>query len=143
MSGSRTPASETGPRVALDLVWERDLVFRGRSGSVELLLDSDGVAGPSPVQALAFALAGCMATDVVHILKKGRLPLTSLRAELKAQRAPRDPKRLVSVHLHFRVGGDVPAAKVERAIALSRETYCSVWQSLRPDIDFVTSFEVA
>ena len=143
MSASTPPPDETGKKVTLDLVWEKELVFRGRSDQATILVDSDGVAGPSPVQALAFALAGCMATDVVHILKKGRLPLTSLRAELEGRRAPRDPKHLVSVRLHFRVGGDVPAEKVERAIALSRETYCSVWHSLRPDIDFVTSFEVA
>jgi len=41
------------------------------------------------------------------------------------------------------VRGDVPADRVERAIALSRERYCSVWHSLRQDIDFRTSFEVA
>lgn len=142
MSDSGSRPEEAGPRVRLDLVWEGDLRFRGRSGAVEIVLDSDSAAGPSPVEALTFGLAGCMAIDVVHILKKGRLPLASLRAALRAERAPRDPKRLVSVHLHFRVGGEVPADKVERAIALSRETYCSVWHSLRPDIDFITSFEV-
>jgi putative redox protein len=83
-----------------------------------------------------------MAIDVVHILRKGRLELRGLRAELQAERAPRDPKRLVRVRLHFRVSGDVPPDKVERAIALSRETYCSVWHSLRPDLDLTTTFEV-
>lgn len=135
-------AAPSGPRVSLDLVWEGDLRFRGRSDGVEVGLDSDGRQGPSPVQALAFALAGCMAIDVVHILRKGRLELRGLRAELQAERAPRDPKRLVRVRLHFRVSGDVPPDKVERAIALSRETYCSVWHSLRPDLDFTTTFEV-
>ena len=47
----------------------------------------------------------------------------------------------MSAHLHFVVAGEAPAEKVERAIALSRETYCSVWHSLRPDIAFRTSFE--
>jgi putative redox protein len=136
-------ATASGPRVSLDLVWEGDLRFRGRSEGVEVVLDSDGAKGPSPVQALAFALAGCMAVDVVHILRKGRLDLRSLRAELVAERAAHDPKRLVRVRLHFRVTGDVPAEKVERAIALSRESYCSVWHSLRPDLDFATSFELA
>ena len=135
-------AAPTGSTVSLDLVWEGDLRFRGRSGDVELVLDSDAQAGPSPVQALAFALASCMAIDVVHILRKGRLDLRGLRAELVAERAPSDPRRLVRVGLHFRVTGDVPADKVERAIALSRETYCSVWHSLRPDLDFTTSFDV-
>jgi putative redox protein len=135
--------AESGPRIDLDLVWEGDLRFRGRSDDIELVLDSDGRKGASPVQALAFALAGCMAIDVVHILRKGRLDLRALRAELVAERAPRDPKRLVRARLHFRVTGAVPPEKVERAIALSRETYCSVWHSLRPDLDFATSFEVA
>jgi putative redox protein len=136
-------AAASGPRVSLDLVWEGDLRFRGRSDAVELVLDSDGREGASPVQALAFALAGCMAIDVVHILRKGRHDLRGLRAELLADRAPRDPKRLVRVALHFRVAGAVPPETLERAIALSRETYCSVWHSLRPDLDFTTSFEVS
>ena len=135
-------AAPAGSTVSLDLVWEGDLRFRGRSGDVELVLDSDAQVGPSPVQALAFALAGCMAIDVVHILRKGRLDLRGLHAELAAERAPRDPRRLVRVRLHFRVTGDVPADKVERAIALSRETYCSVWHSLRQDIEFTTTFEL-
>ena len=136
-----SPAGKTPP-LALDLEWQGDLRFRGTTGAVSLVLDSAGEAGPTPVQALAFALAGCMAIDVVHILRKGRLEPRSVRAHLEAERAPEDPKRLVSVRLHFMVGGGAPADKVERAIALSREKYCSVWHSLRPDIDFRTSFEV-
>jgi putative redox protein len=83
-----------------------------------------------------------MAIDVVDILVKGRLPLKALAARLDGQRAGEAPKRLTAVQLHFTVTGDVPADKMERAIALSREKYCSVWHSLRQDIDFQTSFEV-
>jgi uncharacterized OsmC-like protein len=57
------------PATSVELVWEHELVFGGRSADATMILDSAGVAGPSPVQALAFALAGCMAMDVVHILK--------------------------------------------------------------------------
>jgi putative redox protein len=105
-------------------------------------MDWEGHHGPSPVQTLAFALAGCMASDVVLILQKGRQPLRGLKAHLSAERAPSDPRRLVAVRLDFEVQGDVPPDKVERAIALSRETYCSVWHSLKQDIDFRTSFAV-
>jgi len=83
-----------------------------------------------------------MASDVVDILVKGRLPLLALSARLDGQRASQEPRRLVSVLLHFSVRGEVPDDRVERAIALSRERYCSVWHSLRQDIDFRTSFEV-
>ena len=104
-----------------------------------MMLDSAGVAGPSPVQALGFALAGCMATDVAHILAKGR----GLRAHLIADRSQEDPHRFVRVTLHITVEGDVPADTVERAIALSREKYCSVWHSMRNDIAFTVTREQA
>jgi putative redox protein len=133
--------TEGKPPVEADLVWEGGLRFRGRAGQAEVVVDSDGQAGPSPVQALALALAGCMSVDVVHILERGRQPLQGLKARLRAERAPGDPHRLVRVDLRFTVTGDVPADKVARAIALSRETYCSVWHSLRQDIEFTTSFE--
>jgi putative redox protein len=130
------------PPVSLDLSWDGDLRFIGRAGSVVLTLDADRAAGPTPVQALAFALAGCMAADVVSILVKGRLPLTGLRARLTGERRAEQPRYLTKLALHFVVTGDVPPDRVERAIALSRETYCTVWHSLRPDIALTATFEV-
>ncbi len=131
----------TAPTV-VDLTWEGELRFAAKSGAAALTLDSAGQAGPSPVQALAAALGGCMGMDVVHILAKSRLPVTGVRAHLVAERAPDEPRRVLAVDLAFVVTGDVPADKVERAIALSREKYCSVWASLNPDIRFNTSFTV-
>jgi len=134
--------AENRPPVEVALEWDSDLRFRARVGDNTVTVDSDGKAGPSPVQSLALALAGCMSVDLVHILTKGRLPLRGLSARLRAERAPTDPRRIVAVELRFTVVGDVPADKVERAIALSHDTYCSVWHSLRQDIAFTTSFEV-
>jgi len=134
--------AEGKPPVEVELAWEGNLRFRGRAGPAAVVVDSDGSAGPSPVQALALALAGCMSVDVVHILERGRQPLRGLRARLRGERAPEDPHRLVRVDLRFDVMGEVAPDKVERAIALSREKYCSVWHSLRQDIEFTTSFEV-
>jgi putative redox protein len=129
--------------VAVELVWERDLVFGGRSDDAVLTLDSAGEAGPSPVQALAFAIAGCMGMDVVHIIQKGRHPLRGLAIALTAQRAPETPHRIIAVEIRFTVTGEVPDAQVQRAIDLSREKYCSVWHSLRDDIPLHTTFTVA
>ena len=131
------------PPVAVELEWEGGLRFRGRAGDRELRLDGDSASAVSPMETLALALAGCMASDLVHILVKGRIEPTALTARLVAERAPEEPRRLVRVQLRFAVRGPVPADKVERAIALSREKYCSVWHSLRPDIAFTTSFEVS
>jgi putative redox protein len=129
-----------GPTVDLDLVWDnRDLVFRGRIGALDITLDGNGREAISPVQALAFALASCMASDLVLILTRGRQPLEGLAAHLHAERAEKDPRRLLRVELRFEVKGDVPRDKVQRAIDLSRQTYCSVWHSLRPDIELVVT----
>lgn len=134
-----------GPRppVTVEMEWEGGLRFRGRAGDRELKLDGDSAVAVSPVQALVLALGGCMASDVVHILVKGRADLKGLTARLTAERAPEEPRRLVRVDLRLAVRGPVPTDKVERAIALSREKYCSVWHSLRPDIAFTTSFQVS
>lgn len=132
-------ASKKGPTVDLSLAWERDLLFQGHVGGHDLTLDGDGRGGVSPVQALALALASCMASDVVLILTRGRQPLEGLTAFLHAERAAEDPRRLLRVELRFEVRGGVPADKVQRAIDLSREKYCSVWHSLRPDIELVVT----
>jgi len=119
-------ATSPPPPVTLDLVWQGDLRFAGRADGVELVLDGAKAAGPSPVQALGFALAGCMAIDVAQI----------------GERRSEEPRRFVTIDLHFVVTGEVAPEKVERALALSREKYCSVWHSLRQDIEFRTSFEI-
>ena len=131
------------PPVSLQLVWERELVFSGTSGHIGLTLDSASEAGPSPMQALAFGLAGCMAMDVVHILQKGRHDLRGLRAELTGARAEEPPRRFTTITLKYTINGDIADDVVARAIELSRDKYCSVWHSMRPDIDFHITHSVA
>jgi putative redox protein len=130
------------PPTVVDLVWEHDLVLSGRSGDATLRLDSAGKAGPSPMQALGFAVAACMAMDVVHVLRKGRHDLRGLKAALVAQRAQEEPRRFTAVTIHFTVTGNVPPDPIRRAIDLSRDKYCSVWNSVRQDIPLETTFAV-
>lgn len=136
------PHTSEKPRPIVELVWEHDLVLSGHAGGVGMTLDSASEAGPSPMQTLAFALAGCMAMDVVHVVKKGRYNLRGLRADLSGTRAPTEPKRFTAISLHFAVTGDVPDDKVARAIELSREKYCSVWHSMREDIELDVTYTV-
>ena len=136
-------SSPPKPPTVLELVWEHDLVFGGRSGDITMTLDSAAVSGPSPMQALGFALAGCMAMDLVHILKKGRHDLRGLRVDLKAERTQTEPRRFTRIELRYTITGNVPAEPIERAIQLSREKYCSVWHSMRQDIALDVSFSVS
>jgi putative redox protein len=124
------------------LTWQDDLRFSAAVGTHTAVLDGDGAAGLSPVQALGVSIAGCMAMDVVDIIRKGRHPLIALEARFDGDRATAPPRRFIRIHLTFIVRGAVPPDAVARAIALSRDKYCSVSHSLRQDIEFVTTFEV-
>lgn len=130
------------PPTTATLTWQGGLRFTARSGTSEVVLDSDGVAGPSPVQAVAMALAGCMAIDVADIITKGRHHFTALEATITGERREEPPRRFVSFTMHFVMTGAVPDQAMERAIQLSRDKYCSVWHSLRQDLPLETSFEV-
>jgi putative redox protein len=127
----------------LSVEWQGEQRMAGHASGALLVLDGSGQAGPSPVQAVAFGLASCMAIDVVHILTRGRLEVKALTARLRGERAGDDPRRFLAFALHFAIRGDIPAEKIERALLLSRDKYCSVWQSLRQDITLTTTFEIS
>jgi putative redox protein len=130
------------PPVAASLTWAGDLKFTATSRAQQMTLDGHSLAGPSPVQALAFSIAGCMAMDVIDILRKSRHPVVGFDVAFDGLRAESNPHRFTDVKLTFVVRGVVPEDAVRRAITLSREKYCSVSNSLRQDIAFVTEFEV-
>lgn len=122
------------PPVQVSLEWTGDLVFSSRIATGPgPVFDSDGEAGTSPVQALALALGSCMAVDVVMILTKGRHDLQGLRVTVVGHRADGPPAYVTNYTITYEVKGSAPDAAIQRAIELSRDTYCSVWHSLRRD----------
>lgn len=133
--------ADSKPPVRAELTWQHDLVFDARSGQTQATIDSDGAEGISPMQAVAFGFAGCMSVDLVHILTRGRHPLRGLRVSMEGHRAAGQPARYTRIDLHYVVTGDIPRDAIERAIQLSREKYCSVWHSLRQDIELNVTYE--
>lgn len=109
----------------------------GAEGGPEISLESGGADAPSPMQLLLLSLAGCMGIDVVDILGKSRVPLESLEVTVDGDRAPSPPKRFTALRLTYRLRG--PGAehesRLQRAIDLSREKYCSVLHTLRTDLE--------
>jgi putative redox protein len=134
--------SDVKPAMVVGLKWDEGLRFTATSKGLTWTLDGRNEAAPGPVVVMASALAGCMSIDLVHILTKGRHKVASLEAEFTGQRADTDPKRFTRIELLFKLKTAAPIDAVERAIDLSREKYCSVWQSMRQDIEFVTSVEL-
>jgi putative redox protein len=128
--------------VALSLDWQGAMKFANSAGSPAIELHSGTPGVSSPPQALAYAVMACMGMDVVHVLQKGRHDLRGLKVVFEGERAAEHPRRFVSMRLLFDITGVVPPHVVDRAIALSREKYCSVWNTIRPDVEFTTRFEI-
>ncbi len=128
--------------MTVGLEWDGNLEFTGLAGKHEIGIDGATYSAASPMQHLALALAGCMAIDLVHILTRGRHTLTSLTAAFTGERAETEPRRFTRIGLHFTIGTDAASDVIDRAIQLSREKYCSVWASLRADIDLTVTYEV-
>ena len=126
----------------LTLNWQGELKFTAGPDGPPIELHSSTPGVVSPTQALAYSVMACMAMDVVHVLEKGRHDLRALTVSFESTRAQHSPRRYTAMHLHFDVTGGVPDKAVERAIELSRKTYCSVSNSLRQDIEFKTTFKV-
>jgi putative redox protein len=125
----------------VDLTWDGKMAFTARGYGHQWVLDGRGADGPSPVVALASALGGCMGMDVVHILIKGRFDVRALTVGVVGHRADQEPRRFTRMEVHFTVDSDAPPERIERAVEMSHDTYCSVWHSMRQDIAFEASFE--
>ena len=96
-----------------------------------------------PMELLLAGMGGCTAYDVVLILKRGRHAVRGCTVEIQAERAEVEPKVFTKINLHFTVTGQgLPAAAVERAIALSHEKYCSASIMLGKTAEITTSFTV-
>jgi len=98
---------------------------------------------PRPMETLLAGAGGCTAYDVVLILKRGRHDVRGCSVRLQAERAEVDPKVFTRINMHFTVTGKgIPAAVVERAIALSHDKYCSATIMLGKTATITTSFDL-
>jgi len=99
--------------------------------------------GVRPMEMLLMGLGGCSAFDVVMILRKSRQPITDCVADLSAERADSDPKVFTKIHVHFTVTGKgLDPKRVEQAVKLSAEKYCSASIMLGKTAEITHDFEV-
>lgn len=129
--------------------WVEGMAFMGEAGSGHAVV-MDGAPeyggrniGIRPMEMLLIGLAGCTGFDVVQILKKGRENVTGCEVEVEAQRATEDPKVFTKIHISYRIRGrGLSPAKAERAVALSKEKYCSASIMLGATAEMSASLEV-
>lgn len=128
--------------------WAEARTFVGTSGTGHNIVfgakHEDGdTPGPSAMELLLLGTAGCSAYDVVSILEKQRQKLDDVLVEVDAERAEDHPKVFTKIHLHFIVKGrGISADKVERAIDLSVDKYCSASAMMAAVAKVTHDFEV-
>jgi putative redox protein len=134
-----------GETKSITLTWQQGLRFVGGApNGPTITIDGDNAAGPGPMVALLLAAAACTGSDVVLILQKMRAQFSQLRIDVAGVRRQEEPRRYVSIHFEYRIGGTgLDPAKVKRAIDLSLEKYCSVIHSLAPDIAITYALSLA
>lgn len=110
----------------------------GREGRPTIHVDGDGNAGPTPPDSLLIALATCVSVDVVDILAKRRTPVETYNVEIRGERVDTIPRRFKHITLNISIAGaGIERAPAEHAIDLAVNKYCSVRDSLAPDIPIV------
>ena len=136
MADSQVEVSWTGEGLRFEAQHASHNTFR---------LDGDGKTAHSPVQALLLSLAGCSAADVIDILTKSRVPVSGLQVHVEGDRNAEPPRYFTAIRMHFVARGvaEEDRSKLERAVQLSREKYCSVFHSLRTDIEFSSEIDLA
>jgi putative redox protein len=98
--------------------------------------------GVKPSDLLLLAAASCSSYDIVTILTKQREPLEGLEVSCTGEQESDPPYQFTSIHLHYAVKGTLNPKKVERAIQLSEEKYCSVTNTLQHGVKITHDFEI-
>ncbi|MEI6737467.1 MAG: OsmC family protein [Pseudomonadota bacterium] len=99
--------------------------------------------GPRPMEVVLAGTGACSAIDVMLILKKSRQQVTDCTVELEADRATTDPKVFTRIHFHFIVTGkSLDPVKVDRAVQLSADLYCSASAMLAKTANITHDVEI-
>ena len=129
--------------------WLDHMSFVGESGSGHsVVMDGAPEAGGRdlgirPMEMLLLGLGGCTAFDVVSILHKSRQQIVDCELEIEAERADEIPRVFTRIHVHFIVSGkNLDSKKVEKAVDLSANKYCSASKMLEKAAEITHDFEI-
>ena len=128
------------------LEWLRSRMFvgtdhQGTSIAIGYDRESDPEGrGANPSDLMLLAAASCSAYDVVQILEKAKQPLESLKMDVSAEQSQEAPYPYVALHFNYIITGAVDPDKIERAMQLSEDKYCSVLATLKPGLTFSSEY---
>jgi putative redox protein len=116
----------------------------GKPGTPTVRVDGNSKEGPSPPEVLLVALATCTAIDVVEMLTKRRTPPVTLDVTTTAERKSETPRRVTRAHLAYKItGAGIDHTQTMRAIELAVTRYCTVRDTMDPEMSITWSLELA
>lgn len=129
--------------------WLDHMSFVGESGSGHSVV-MDGAPevggrnlGVRPMEMVLLGLGGCTSFDMVLILQRQRQAISDCQVEIEAQRAESTPRVFTKIHVHYIVkGSGLDPKKVERAVNMTAEKYCSVSIMLSASVELTHDFEI-
>ena len=98
--------------------------------------------GLKPMELLAGALAACISIDILMILNKQSIELDNYSVSVDAKKKNSVPSPFEEIHLVFTINKEIDLNKVQRAIQLSIDKYCSVKESLNPEIIITSEINI-
>jgi putative redox protein len=132
----------------VNLEWLRSRMFVGTDHlGTSIAIGYDRESDPqgqgiNPSDMLLLSAASCSAYDVVQILEKGKQPLEGLKVDVTAEQSQENPFPYTSLHFKYRIKGAVAPDKIQRAMQLSEDKYCSVLATIKPGLTFTSEFVI-
>lgn len=98
--------------------------------------------GTRPADLLLLSAASCAAFGILQALLRGRVPLRDFQVECRGVQSGGSVKSFTRIHIKYTAFGPVDSKKLERAIRLSHEKYCSVTNTLKPSVAIEYEYEI-
>jgi putative redox protein len=124
-------------KTSIECTWKQDMAFEAEVQGHKIIMDSTPEhggheSGPRPKPLLLVALAGCTGMDVIPLLKKMRAEPEYFKMTIEGEPREEHPKYYHKIHVIYEFGGaNLDMEKIEKAVSLSRERYCSVSAMLK------------
>ena len=127
----------------------KDMTFIGKSSTGHsIVMDTSAKSGgnqsaPTPMEMVLIGLGGCTGMDVISILRKMKQDVKGFRIEIEKKNADEHPKVYTAISMKYIFSGSrLDEKKIERAINLSQDKYCSVSAMLGKTADISHTFEI-
>lgn len=123
----------------------KDYHFTANNGQVEVPVCGseklvDNPVGFRPTEMVLVGLGGCMSIDVLSILEKSKQPVEDFDVEVSGNRRDEVPGLFENILITIKVKGDVKESKLQQAIRLSEETYCTVFKIVEKTASIKTTY---